>query len=187
MRRGYKFSTYATWWIRQSITKAIADQARTIRVPIHMIEAINKVIRIRSRLTQEYGKEPSPEDIAKKLDMPLEKVKTIMKIAQDPISLEEKVGEDGDVDFGDFIPDKKAQSPAKNAIKQMLKEVLNDTLCALTPREQKVIRLRYGLDDGCEKTLEEVGSLFNVTRERIRQIEAKALSKLRHPSKMSSP
>ncbi|MBN1234414.1 MAG: RNA polymerase sigma factor RpoD [Candidatus Coatesbacteria bacterium] len=183
-RRGYKFSTYATWWIRQSITKAIADQARTIRVPIHMIEAINKVIRVRARLTQEYGKEPSPEDIAEKLDMPLEKVKTIMKIAQDPISLEEKVGEDGDVDFGDFIPDKKALSPAKNAIKQMLREVLNDTLCTLTPREQKVIRLRYGLDDGCEKTLEEVGSLFNVTRERIRQIEAKALSKLRHPSKI---
>jgi len=183
-RKGYKFSTYATWWIRQAITRAIADQARTIRVPVHMIEAINKVIRTSRRLVQEYGREPTPEEIAKRLDMTIDKVKTILKAAQEPISLDRPIGDDPNPDtLGDFIEDIKAASPEHEAARGLLHEHLAEVLSTLTPREEKVIRLRFGLGDGEPRTLEEVGSIFNVTRERVRQIEAKALRKLRHPTR----
>jgi len=183
-RKGYKFSTYATWWIRQAITRAIADQARTIRVPVHMIEAINKVVRTSRKLVQVYGREPTPEEIAEKLDMPLEKVKSVLKAAQEPISLDRPVGEDDDSNLGNFIEDTSVESPAHSAAFAMLKDEVNEVLETLTKREAKVIRLRFGLtEDGCPRTLEEVGAFFNVTRERIRQIEAKALRKLRHPTR----
>ena len=182
-RKGYKFSTYATWWIRQAITRAIADQARTIRIPVHMVETINKLIRVSRQLLQELGREPLPEEIAKIMDMPEDKVREIMKIAQEPVSLETPIGEEEDSHLGDFIPDDEAPAPAEAAAFTMLKEQLINVLDTLTPREEKVLRLRFGLDDGRARTLEEVGKEFNVTRERIRQIEAKALRKLRHPSR----
>lgn len=183
-RKGYKFSTYATWWIRQAITRAIADQARTIRVPVHMIEAINKVMRTSRRLVQEFGREPSPEEIAGKLDYPLDKVKSILKASQEPISLDRPMGEDDDSSLGDIIEDTSVVSPARSATYSMLKDEVGDVLETLSKREAKVIRLRFGLtEDGCPRTLEEVGAFFNVTRERIRQIEAKALRKLRHPTR----
>lgn len=182
-RKGYKFSTYATWWIRQAITRAIADQARTIRIPVHMVETINKLIRVSRLLLQELGREPSPEEIAKEMNMEIDKVREIMKIAQEPVSLETPIGEEEDSHLGDFIPDEDAPAPAEAAAYTMLKEQLMDVLDTLTPREEKVLRLRFGLDDGRARTLEEVGKEFKVTRERIRQIEAKALRKLRHPSR----
>jgi len=183
-RKGYKFSTYATWWIRQAITRAIADQARTIRVPVHMIEAINKVVRTSRKLVQVYGREPTPEEIAEKLEMPLDKVKSVLKAAQEPISLDRPVGEDDDSNLGNFIEDTSVVSPAHSAAFAMLKDEVSEVLETLTKREAKVIRLRFGLtEDGCPRTLEEVGAFFNVTRERIRQIEAKALRKLRHPTR----
>ncbi|HBT49957.1 MAG: RNA polymerase sigma factor [Caldanaerobacter subterraneus] len=182
-RKGYKFSTYATWWIRQAITRAIADQARTIRIPVHMVETINKLIRVQRQLLQELGREPTPEELAKEMGMPEEKVREILKIAQEPVSLETPIGEEEDSHLGDFIPDEDAPAPAEAAAYTMLKEQLMDVLDTLTPREEKVLRLRFGLDDGRARTLEEVGKEFNVTRERIRQIEAKALRKLRHPSR----
>ncbi|MEG2353391.1 MAG: RNA polymerase sigma factor RpoD [Clostridium sp.] len=182
-RKGFKFSTYATWWIRQAITRAIADQARTIRIPVHMVETINKLIRVSRQLLQELGREPQPEEIAKVMEMPVEKVREIMKIAQEPVSLETPIGEEEDSHLGDFIPDEDALAPAEAAAFTMLKEQLISVLDTLTPREEKVLRLRFGLDDGRARTLEEVGKEFNVTRERIRQIEAKALRKLRHPSR----
>jgi RNA polymerase primary sigma factor len=183
-RKGYKFSTYATWWIRQAITRAIADQARTIRVPVHMIEAINKVVRTSRKLVQVYGREPTPEEIAEKLEMPIDKVKSVLKAAQEPISLDRPVGEDDDSNLGNFIEDTSVVSPAHSAAFAMLKDEVNEVLETLTKREAKVIRLRFGLtEDGCPRTLEEVGAFFNVTRERIRQIEAKALRKLRHPTR----
>ena len=182
-RKGYKFSTYATWWIRQAITRAIADQARTIRIPVHMVETINKLIRVSRQLLQEYGREPQPEEIAKEMGISEEKVREIMKIAQEPISLETPIGEEEDSHLGDFIPDEDAPAPAEAAAFNLLKEQLMEVLDTLTPREEKVLRLRFGLDDGRARTLEEVGREFNVTRERIRQIEAKALRKLRHPSR----
>jgi len=182
-RKGYKFSTYATWWIRQAITRAIADQARTIRIPVHMVETINKLIRVERQLLQELGRSPQPEEIATIMDMPVEKVREIMKIAQEPVSLETPIGEEEDSHLGDFIPDDDALAPAEAAAFTMLKEQLISVLDTLTPREEKVLRLRFGLDDGRARTLEEVGREFNVTRERIRQIEAKALRKLRHPSR----
>ena len=181
--KGFKFSTYATWWIRQAITRAIADQARTIRIPVHMVETINKLIRISRQLLQELGREPLPEEIAEEMEMPVEKVRDIMKIAQEPVSLETPIGEEEDSHLGDFIPDEDAQAPAEAAAYLLLKEQLEDVLETLTPREEKVLRLRFGLDDGRPRTLEEVGQVFGVTRERIRQIEAKALRKLRHPSR----
>ncbi|MBE6948921.1 MAG: RNA polymerase sigma factor RpoD [Ruminococcaceae bacterium] len=181
--KGYKFSTYATWWIRQAITRAIADQARTIRIPVHMVETINKVIRVSRQLLQELGHDPSPEEIAKEMGMPVEKVRDILKIAQEPVSLETPIGEEEDSHLGDFIPDEDASEPAEAASFTLLKEQLMQVLSTLTPREEKVLRLRFGLEDGRTRTLEEVGKEFNVTRERIRQIEAKALRKLRHPSR----
>jgi len=182
-RKGYKFSTYATWWIRQAITRAIADQARTIRIPVHMVETINKLIRVQRQLLQELGRDPFPEEISKVMDLPVEKVREIQKIAQEPVSLETPIGEEEDSHLGDFIPDDEAPAPAEAAAFTMLKEQLINVLDTLTPREEKVLRLRFGLDDGRARTLEEVGKEFNVTRERIRQIEAKALRKLRHPSR----
>jgi len=182
-RRGYKFSTYATWWIRQAITRAIADQARTIRIPVHMIETINKLIRTSRQLVQEYGREPTSEEIAKRMDIPVVKVRKVMKIAQEPISLETPIGEEEDSHLGDFIEDRGVISPAEAVININLKEQTEAVLKTLTPREEKVIKMRFGLDDGSEHTLEEVGQSFAVTRERIRQIEAKALRKLRHPSR----
>lgn len=182
-RKGYKFSTYATWWIRQAITRAIADQARTIRIPVHMVETINKLIRVSRQLLQELGREPLPEEVAKEMSLTVEKVREIMKIAQEPVSLETPIGEEEDSHLGDFIPDDDAPAPSEAAAFTLLKEQLIDVLDTLTPREEKVLRLRFGLDDGRARTLEEVGKEFNVTRERIRQIEAKALRKLRHPSR----
>ncbi|KUO97410.1 RNA polymerase sigma factor RpoD [Ferroacidibacillus organovorans] len=181
--KGYKFSTYATWWIRQAITRAIADQARTIRIPVHMVETINKLIRISRQLLQELGREPSAEEIASEMDMSPEKVREIQKIAQEPVSLETPIGEEDDSHLGDFIPDDDALAPADAAAYELLKEQLEDVLDTLTEREENVLRLRFGLDDGRTRTLEEVGKVFGVTRERIRQIEAKALRKLRHPSR----
>jgi len=182
-KKGYKFSTYATWWIRQAITRAIADQARTIRIPVHMVETINKLIRVSRQLLQELGREPMPEEIAKEMNMTVEKVREIMKISQEPVSLETPIGEEEDSHLGDFIPDEDAPAPAEAAAFTLLKEQLIDVLDTLTAREEKVLRLRFGLDDGRARTLEEVGKEFSVTRERIRQIEAKALRKLRHPSR----
>ncbi len=182
-RKGYKFSTYATWWIRQAITRAIADQARTIRIPVHMVETINKLIRVSRQLLQEYGREPTPEEIAREMDVPVDKVREIIKIAQEPVSLETPIGEEEDSHLGDFIPDDDAPAPADAASFMLMKEQLMGVLDTLTQREEKVLRLRFGLDDGRQRTLEEVGREFNVTRERIRQIEAKALRKLRHPSR----
>ena len=182
-RKGYKFSTYATWWIRQAITRAIADQARTIRIPVHMVETIHKLGRVSRQLSQELGKDPTPEQIALEMNMPVDKVREIMKISQDPVSLETPVGEEEDSHIGDFIPDDDAPAPSESAAAILLREQLMEVLETLTPREQKVLRLRFGLDDGCQRTLEEVGKEFSVTRERIRQIEAKALRKLRHPSR----
>ena len=181
--KGFKFSTYATWWIRQAITRAIADQARTIRIPVHMVETINKVKKVSSQLLHENGHEPSAEEIAERLDMPVDKVREIMRVAQEPVSLETPIGEEEDSHLGDFIPDEEAPVPAEAASQTLLKEQLADVLKTLTPREEKVLRLRFGLEDGRPRTLEEVGKEFNVTRERIRQIEAKALRKLRHPSR----
>jgi len=181
--KGYKFSTYATWWIRQAITRAIADQARTIRIPVHMVETINKVMRISRQLLQELGHDPSPEEIAADMGMAVEKVREILKIAQEPVSLETPIGEEEDSHLGDFIPDEDASEPAEAASFTLLKEQLSEVLNTLTPREEKVLRLRFGIEDGRTRTLEEVGKEFNVTRERIRQIEAKALRKLRHPSR----
>ena len=182
-RKGYKFSTYATWWIRQAITRAIADQARTIRIPVHMVETINKLIRVNRQLVQEYGRDPRPDEIAKEMGISEEKVREILKIAQEPVSLETPIGEEDDSHLGDFIPDDDAPAPAEAVASTLLKEQLMEVLASLTPREARVLRLRYGLDDGKARTLEEVGREFNVTRERIRQIEAKALRKLRHPSR----
>ena len=181
--KGYKFSTYATWWIRQAITRAIADQARTIRIPVHMVETINKVIRVSRQLLQELGHDPAPEEIAEEMNMPVDKVREILKIAQEPVSLETPIGEEEDSHLGDFIPDEDASEPSEAASATLLKEQLVDVLGTLTPREEKVLKLRFGIEDGRTRTLEEVGKEFNVTRERIRQIEAKALRKLRHPSR----
>ena len=181
--KGFKFSTYATWWIRQAITRAIADQARTIRIPVHMVETINKVIRVSRQLLQELGHDPSPNEIAAEMNMPVEKVREILKIAQEPVSLETPIGEEEDSHLGDFIPDEGASEPSEAASFTLLKEQLMDVLSTLTPREEKVLKLRFGIEDGRTRTLEEVGKEFNVTRERIRQIEAKALRKLRHPSR----
>ena len=182
-RKGFKFSTYATWWIRQAITRAIADQARTIRIPVHMVETINKLIRVNRQLLQELGRDPTPEETAKVMEIPEERVREILKIAQEPVSLETPIGEEEDSHLGDFIPDEDAPAPAEAASFILLKEQLEEVLETLTPREEKVLRLRFGLDDGRTRTLEEVGQEFGVTRERIRQIEAKALRKLRHPSR----
>ncbi|MDD3192931.1 MAG: RNA polymerase sigma factor RpoD [Oscillospiraceae bacterium] len=181
--KGFKFSTYATWWIRQAITRAIADQARTIRIPVHMVETINKVKKVSNQLLHKNGHEPTADEIAKELDMPVDKVREIMRVAQEPVSLETPIGEEEDSHLGDFIPDDDAPAPAEAASHTLLKEQLSDVLQTLTPREEKVLRLRFGLEDGRSRTLEEVGKEFNVTRERIRQIEAKALRKLRHPSR----
>jgi len=182
-RKGYKFSTYATWWIRQAITRAIADQARTIRIPVHMVETINKLIRVSRQLLQQLGRDPLPEELAREMGIPEDKVREILKIAQEPVSLETPIGEEEDSHLGDFIPDDDAPAPAEAAAFTLLKEQLMDVLDTLTPREEKVLKLRFGLDDGRARTLEEVGKEFQVTRERIRQIEAKALRKLRHPSR----
>jgi RNA polymerase primary sigma factor len=184
-RRGYKFSTYATWWIRQAITRSIADQARTIRIPVHMIETINKLVRASKKLVQEQGREPTPDDLAEEMNLPSEKVRGILKIAQHPISLQTPIGDSDDSHFGDFIEDKGAESPAEATGYTLLKEKIQEVLSSLTPRERRVLTLRFGLDDGCQRTLEEVGNEFNVTRERVRQIEAKALRKMRHPTRAS--
>ncbi|MEE8449988.1 MAG: sigma-70 family RNA polymerase sigma factor, partial [Thermodesulfobacteriota bacterium] len=182
-RRGYKFSTYATWWIRQAITRAIADQARTIRIPVHMIETINKIIRTSRHLVQEYGREPTPEEIAEKMDLPLEKVRKVLKIAKEPISLETPIGEEEDSHLADFIEDKAIISPEDAVINIQLSETTSKVLATLTPREEKVVRMRFGIGERTDHTLEEVGQDFDVTRERIRQIEAKAIKKIRHPSR----
>ena len=182
--KGYKFSTYATWWIRQAITRAIADQARTIRIPVHMVETINKLIRVSRQMMQELGREPTPEEIASQMNISESKVREIIKVAQEPVSLETPIGEEEDSHLGDFIPDDEAPAPAEAASFTLMKEALMEVLETLTPREAKVLRLRYGLEDGHQRTLEEVGQFFGVTRERIRQIEAKALRKLKHPSRM---
>jgi RNA polymerase primary sigma factor len=182
-RKGFKFSTYATWWIRQAITRAIADQARTIRIPVHMVETINKLIRVQRQLLQDFGREPTPEEIGKEMELTPDKVRDILKIAQEPVSLETPIGEEDDSHLGDFIEDQEAVSPSDHAAYELLKEQLEDVLDTLTDREENVLRLRFGLDDGRTRTLEEVGKVFGVTRERIRQIEAKALRKLRHPSR----
>jgi RNA polymerase primary sigma factor len=182
-RRGYKFSTYATWWIRQAITRAIADQARTIRIPVHMIETINKSMKVARDIVQEQGREPIPEEIAERMGMPVDKIRGILKIAQEPISLEIPIGEEKDSHLGDFIEDKEAVSPSESATGMLLQEQIERVLGSLKPREADVLLLRYGLKDGYPHTLEEVGNIFNVTRERVRQIEAKALRKLRHPSR----
>jgi RNA polymerase primary sigma factor len=182
-KRGYKFSTYATWWIRQAITRSIADQSRTIRIPVHMTETINKLIKVSRTLVQQNGKEPTPEEIAHKMRMPVDKVRGILKIAQEPISLQTPIGDEGDTHFGDFIEDKRAVSPANATAYSMLKEQMDDVLSTLTEREKKVLRFRFGIGDGYPRTLEEVGAVFKVTRERVRQIEAKALRKLRHPTR----
>jgi RNA polymerase primary sigma factor len=182
-KKGYKFSTYATWWIRQAITRSIADQARTIRIPVHMTETINKLIRVSRVLVQKNGKEPTPEEIAREMRISVEKVRGILKIAQEPISLQTPIGDEGDTHFGDFIEDKRAISPANATAYTMLKEQMDDVLSTLTDREKKVLRLRFGIGDGYPRTLEEVGNIFKVTRERVRQIEAKALRKLRHPTR----
>ncbi|SDB98643.1 RNA polymerase primary sigma factor [Pelagirhabdus alkalitolerans] len=182
-RKGFKFSTYATWWIRQAITRAIADQARTIRIPVHMVETINKLIRVQRQLLQDFGREPTPEEIGEEMDLSPDKVREILKIAQEPVSLETPIGEEDDSHLGDFIEDQEATSPSDHAAYELLKEQLEDVLDTLTDREENVLRLRFGLDDGRTRTLEEVGRVFGVTRERIRQIEAKALRKLRHPSR----
>ena len=181
--KGYKFSTYATWWIRQAITRAIADQARTIRIPVHMVETINKLIRTSRHLLQTLGREPTPEEIAAELEMPVERVREVLKVAQDPISLETPVGEEDESNLGNFIPDEDAPSPSEQAADVLLREHIEEVMQTLTPREAKVLKLRFGLQDGRMRTLEEVGKEFDVTRERIRQIEAKALRKLRHPSR----
>ena len=180
-RRGYKFSTYATWWIRQAITRAIADQARTIRIPVHMIETINKLIRASKCFVQETGREPSPQELASEMDLPVDKVRQVLRIAQEPVSLETVVGDEADTHLADFIEDKEARSPAGEAVYSILGSQIDDVLYTLSSREKEVIKLRFGLGDGYQRTLEEVGNVFNVTRERVRQIEAKALSKLRHP------
>jgi RNA polymerase primary sigma factor len=182
-RKGYKFSTYATWWIRQAITRAIADQARTIRVPVHMIEAINKVSRTQRKLVQEFGREPTPEEVARRLNYPVGKVKSVMKASIEPISLDRPIGEDDDSNLSDFIEDTSASAPDQSAAHAMLRDQVSRVLATLTKREEKVVRLRFGLGDGTPRTLEEVGTIFSVTRERVRQIEAKALRKLMHPSR----
>jgi len=182
-RKGYKFSTYATWWIRQAITRAIADQARTIRIPVHMVETINRLVRVQRQLLQELGRDPLPEEIAEEMGIGVERVREIMKIAQEPVSLETPIGEEEDSHLGDFIEDQEAPSPVEAASFALLREQLEEVLETLTPREKRVLRLRFGLEDGRARTLEEVGQTFGVTRERIRQIEAKALRKLRHPSR----
>jgi RNA polymerase primary sigma factor len=183
-RRGYKFSTYATWWIRQAITRSIADQARTIRIPVHMIETINKLMRMQKQLVQELGREPSPEELAEEMTLPVERVRAILKIAQQPISLQSPIGDSEDTNFGDFIEDKTAENPSEMTAYSLLRDRLKDVLETLTEREQEVLKLRFGLQDGYSRTLEEVGRKFNVTRERIRQIEAKALRKMRHPTRL---
>jgi RNA polymerase primary sigma factor len=183
-RRGYKFSTYATWWIRQAITRSIADQARTIRIPVHMIETINRLMRIQKGLLQELGREPSPEEVAEEMNLPVERVRAVLKMAQQPISLQSPVGDSDDTHFGDFIEDKSAENPSEMTAHSLLKERLHDVLHTLTAREQEVLKLRFGLEDGYSRTLEEVGKRFTVTRERIRQIEAKALRKMRHPTRL---
>ncbi len=183
-RRGYKFSTYATWWIRQAITRSIADQARTIRIPVHMIETINKLMRVQKQLVQDFGREASPDELADEMQMPVERVRGIMKMAQQPISLQAPVGESEDANFGDFIEDKSAENPSDMTSYSLLKDKMVDVLTSLTERERRVLELRFGLLDGYSRTLEEVGKQFKVTRERIRQIEAKALRKMRHPSRI---
>jgi len=183
-RRGYKFSTYATWWIRQAITRAIADQARTIRIPVHMIETINKLMRAQKRLLQDFGREPTAEEVAEEMVLPVERVRAVIKMAQQPISLQSPVGDGEDANFGDFIEDKSSDSPSDRTSFSLLKDKLNDVLCSLTERERKVLEQRFGLSDGYSRTLEEVGKEFRVTRERIRQIEAKALRKMRHPTRI---
>jgi RNA polymerase primary sigma factor len=183
-RRGYKFSTYATWWIRQAITRSIADQARTIRIPVHMIETINKLMRVQKRLIQDFGREPSPEEMADELHLPVERVRAVLKMAQQPISLQSPVGDGEDTSFGDFIEDKGTENPSEMTSYSLLKDKLGDVLSSLTEREREVLKLRFGLGDGYSRTLEEVGRQFRVTRERIRQIEAKALRKMRHPTRI---
>jgi RNA polymerase primary sigma factor len=183
-RRGYKFSTYAIWWIRQAITRSIADQARTIRIPVHMIEIMNKLWRAQKQLTQELGREPTPEELADEMHMPVSRINSLLKMAQQPVSLHAPVGDDGDVSVGDFIEDKSAENPSDVTSYSLLKEKLGDVLTTLTERERKILEMRFGLTDGYERTLEEIGKMYNVTRERIRQIEAKALRKLRHPTRV---
>jgi len=183
-KRGYKFSTYATWWIRQAATRAIADQARTIRIPVHMIETINKLVRVQKQLLQDFGREPTPEEVANEVDLPVDRVREVFKMSQQPISLQATVGDSDDACFGDFIEDKSAENPSEMTGYSLLRERLQEVIATLSEREQKVLKLRFGVADGCPRTLEEVGSMFTVTRERIRQIEAKALRKLRHPTRL---